>query len=246
MAQRSDVKSVQPVAIVQQLNETSVPFIGADKVWQNFGAQGQGMVVADVDTGIDYTHANFGGPGTVAGLRGQRPELHRAGHVPDRQGHRRLRPGRAGLRRPRRQPRQRHSAPGRGSARRGRQRPRLAHLGQLLRQRRPRRDRPRRRAEVEAARDQGLGRRRLHRRRSRRRLRARDGSQRRRQHQRCCRRPHLLGRRRLRHAQLRRGPCRPARGRTWAPSSSRLPATPATSRSAARPTSPARPRTLAA
>ena len=35
-------------------------------VWHNYGVRGQGMVVADVDTGIDYTHANFGGPGTVA------------------------------------------------------------------------------------------------------------------------------------------------------------------------------------
>ena len=30
------------------------------------GVHGEGIKVAIIDTGIDYTHANFGGPGTVA------------------------------------------------------------------------------------------------------------------------------------------------------------------------------------
>ena len=30
------------------------------------GLHGEGIKVAVIDTGIDYTHANFGGPGTVA------------------------------------------------------------------------------------------------------------------------------------------------------------------------------------
>ena len=63
----------------------------APRSGSNFGVRGQGMVVADVDTGIDYTHANFGGPGHGRGLRGERPELHRARHVPDQEGDRRLR-----------------------------------------------------------------------------------------------------------------------------------------------------------
>ncbi len=43
-----------------------MPFIGAPKVWKNLGAEGQGITVAVVDTGVDYDHANFGGSGDPA------------------------------------------------------------------------------------------------------------------------------------------------------------------------------------
>jgi minor extracellular serine protease Vpr len=66
VAARPDVASVEPVGIAHKLNETSVPFIGATKVHNQLNVKGQGMRVAVVDDGIDYTHANFGGPGTVA------------------------------------------------------------------------------------------------------------------------------------------------------------------------------------
>jgi subtilisin family serine protease len=48
-------------------NVVSVPFIGAPAVWQGVpGFRGEHVKIAVIDTGIDYTHANFGGPGTVA------------------------------------------------------------------------------------------------------------------------------------------------------------------------------------
>lgn len=48
-------------------NVVSVPFIGAPEVWQGVpGFRGEHVKIAIIDTGIDYTHANFGGPGTVA------------------------------------------------------------------------------------------------------------------------------------------------------------------------------------
>jgi minor extracellular serine protease Vpr len=48
-------------------NVVSVPFIGAPEVWQGVpGFRGEHIKIAILDTGIDYTHANFGGPGTVA------------------------------------------------------------------------------------------------------------------------------------------------------------------------------------
>lgn len=48
-------------------NVVSVPFIGAPQVWQGTpGFRGEHIKIAIIDTGVDYTHANFGGPGTVA------------------------------------------------------------------------------------------------------------------------------------------------------------------------------------
>ncbi|MHC1766241.1 MAG: hypothetical protein AB9869_18400 [Verrucomicrobiia bacterium] len=41
---------------------TSVPFIGAPAVWSSaLGADGRGVRIGIIDSGIDYTHANFGG-----------------------------------------------------------------------------------------------------------------------------------------------------------------------------------------
>ena len=47
-------------------NTNGIPLIGAPSVWQNLGLHGENIKIAVIDTGIDYTHANFGGPGTVA------------------------------------------------------------------------------------------------------------------------------------------------------------------------------------
>jgi subtilisin family serine protease len=47
-------------------NASAVQLTNALKVWQQTGRLGDGMRVGVIDTGIDYTHADFGGPGTVA------------------------------------------------------------------------------------------------------------------------------------------------------------------------------------
>jgi minor extracellular serine protease Vpr len=61
------VVRVLPVGRYQPNNIVSVPFIGAPAVWSGTPAfRGEHIKIAIIDTGIDYTHANFGGPGTPA------------------------------------------------------------------------------------------------------------------------------------------------------------------------------------
>jgi subtilisin family serine protease len=61
------VIAVKAVRTYHLVNAHSVPFIGAPQVWQGPpGLHGEHIRIAVIDTGVDYTHANFGGPGTVA------------------------------------------------------------------------------------------------------------------------------------------------------------------------------------
>ncbi len=61
------VVDIQAVGNYHRDNTISVPLIGAPLAWQLPGQfQGQGVKIAILDSGIDYTHADFGGPGTVA------------------------------------------------------------------------------------------------------------------------------------------------------------------------------------
>src|SRR2546423_1104800 len=59
-----EVKAVRTYHVV---NAQSVPFIGAPQAWQGPPRlHGEHIRIAVIDTGVDYTHAIFGGPGTVA------------------------------------------------------------------------------------------------------------------------------------------------------------------------------------
>jgi len=61
------VVAVHRVTPLSMDNVHGVPLIGAPEVWDGLnGFHGEGIKVAIIDTGIDYTHADFGGPGTVA------------------------------------------------------------------------------------------------------------------------------------------------------------------------------------
>ena len=82
LAKRADVASVQRVTIVRKSLSTSVPFIGATQVWNDFGVRGQGMRVAIVDTGIDYTHKSFGGEGTTDAYEANDPTFIEPGSFP--------------------------------------------------------------------------------------------------------------------------------------------------------------------
>lgn len=59
------VKAVHRITPKSPSNASSVPLIGAPAVWKAKAETGQGVRVGVIDTGIDYTHADFGGPGTL-------------------------------------------------------------------------------------------------------------------------------------------------------------------------------------
>ena len=63
----ADVKGVYALPVHYIENSSSVPFIKAASAWAaTSGNAGDGVKIAVIDTGIDYLHANFGGPGTAA------------------------------------------------------------------------------------------------------------------------------------------------------------------------------------
>ncbi|MEU4803560.1 S8 family serine peptidase [Actinosynnema sp. NPDC023587] len=65
IAQRADVKSVRTVVPKSRQNSSAVQLTNTLKVWQQYGRLGDDTRIGIIDTGIDYTHADFGGPGTI-------------------------------------------------------------------------------------------------------------------------------------------------------------------------------------
>jgi minor extracellular serine protease Vpr len=67
LRQLPGVVDVVRVGIHKPLNVVTVPRIQAPIAWSGAaGVHGEGIKIGIIDTGIDYTHADFGGPGTVA------------------------------------------------------------------------------------------------------------------------------------------------------------------------------------
>ena len=71
IVQMPGVKAVHPIITKEPSNSTSIPFLGIPALWQAAGGlgspgglHGEGVRIAIADTGIDYLHRDFGGPGT--------------------------------------------------------------------------------------------------------------------------------------------------------------------------------------
>lgn len=62
------VEEVYPLTEKRLDNAFSVPLIGAPELWDAAGLDiaGEGISIGIIDTGIDYLHTDFGGPGTEA------------------------------------------------------------------------------------------------------------------------------------------------------------------------------------
>jgi minor extracellular serine protease Vpr len=75
------VLSVTRVQLYKMDNITSVPWIGAPAVWTATD-QGKGIKIGVIDSGIDYTHADFGGSGNPADYANNDPNVVEPGTFP--------------------------------------------------------------------------------------------------------------------------------------------------------------------
>src|SRR2546426_447241 len=78
------VKAVHIITPKVADNSHAVPFVNVPSLWINLGlpVHGEGIRVGVIDTGIDYTHANFGGPGTIAAFQSNDPNVVETGTFP--------------------------------------------------------------------------------------------------------------------------------------------------------------------
>jgi len=76
------VVAIRPLRTYELTNANAVPYIGAPTAWQTGGATGAGETIAVIDSGIDYTHADFGGKGTPEAYAKNDPTVIESGTFP--------------------------------------------------------------------------------------------------------------------------------------------------------------------
>lgn len=77
------VRLVERVPLLHRQLASAVPVMGAPQVWDRAASvTGQGVTIGIIDSGIDYTHADFGGAGTPADYAANDPEILEVGSFP--------------------------------------------------------------------------------------------------------------------------------------------------------------------
>lgn len=83
LARLPGVESVEPVTLHTAKDATEVAFTGAVAAWERATSlTGTGIRVGVCDSGIDYDHADFGGPGTAAAYTANVPTVIEPGSFP--------------------------------------------------------------------------------------------------------------------------------------------------------------------
>ena len=77
------VARVEEVPLLYPQLASLLPVVGAPEVWaKSTPLDGDGVTIGVIDSGIDYTHADFGGPGTVAAYTSNNSKIIEAGSFP--------------------------------------------------------------------------------------------------------------------------------------------------------------------